>query len=563
MSSTTVNATTPFLQATLRRIGESEIQLPDFQRDWVWKDGQISSLLASVSMGIPIGPLLTLEADGTLDPRTFEGVTQPTPPVQPKLLILDGQQRLTALFQACHSQQYVKTVTPKREINRLYYFDMKKCIDEKMDREDCVCSETSEALQPITEQAQYDKDLFPTNQVFNYRAWREKYLVHHQRDTEKQHLADAFEDAVVSNFRSYLIPDIRMEGTDLDTIAMTFEKTNDRGTRLGAFDIMTAKMKREDLNLKDDWHQQSAAIHAEPVLDRVDATHYLKAITIVVTKAENPSISARRKDMLSLKRDQYLKYRSAVTKGYVAAAKQLNEFGIIKPSQLVYVPHTIVMAAMYAHCDSQQANNVNAREVLKRWYWTTLLNESYGSRVTDQQIVADFSYLTDRLTNPNQTDDEAFTGSRFNSARLLSDRQNSLSTAVQALLAKEKHSLDWITGSPMETKPDDDVELHHIFPKKWCTDNGIGKGPRESVTNLTLIDAATNKIIGSKAPSVYLKDLQERAGNIGDKKMDEILESHLIPAKELRANDFEGFHRKRAADLKGLITEIIGPDRVA
>ena len=79
MASTTVNATTPFLQATLRRIGESEIQLPDFQRDWVWKDGQISSLLASVSMGIPIGPLLTLEADGTLDPRTFEGVTQPTP----------------------------------------------------------------------------------------------------------------------------------------------------------------------------------------------------------------------------------------------------------------------------------------------------------------------------------------------------------------------------------------------------------------------------------------------------------------------------------------------------
>ena len=45
--------------------------------------------------------------------------------------------------------------------------------------------------------------------------------------------------------------------------------------------------------------------------------------------------------------------------------------------------------------------------------------------------------------------------------------------------------------------------------------------------------------------------------------MDEILESHLIPAKELRANDFKGFHQKRADNLKGLIAGIIGLDRVA
>ena len=151
------------------------------------------------------------------------------------------------------------------------------------------------------------------------------------------------------------------------------------------------------------------------------------------------------------------------------------------------------MAAIYAHCDGQQTNTVNAREVFKRWYWTTLLNDSYGSRVTDQQIAGDFTHLTNRLANPGQTQQEPFTDRQFNSARLLSQRQKSLSTAVQALLAKEKRSLDWITGSPMETKPDDKVELHHIFPKKWCRDNGIDPGQRESVANLTLIDAVTNK----------------------------------------------------------------------
>ena len=140
-------------------------------------------------------------------------------------------------------------------------------------------------------------------------------LVHHQRDPSKQQLADAFEDAVVSNFRLYRIPDIRMQGTDLNTISITFEKTNDRGTKLGAFDIMTAKLKREYFNLKEDWDQQSVVIHSEPILERVDETHYLKAITILATNAGEKSISARRKDMLDLSRDQYLLYRSGVTEG--------------------------------------------------------------------------------------------------------------------------------------------------------------------------------------------------------------------------------------------------------
>ena len=61
---------------------------------------------------------------------------------------------------------------------------------------------------------------------------------------------------------------------------------------------------------------------------------------------------------------------------------------------------------------------------------------------------------------------------------------------------------------------------------------------------------------------MYLKLLQERAGNISDKVMDQILESHLIPADALRKNDFETFHKIRAKNLKEMIEGIIGKDRV-
>ena len=83
----------------------------------------------------------------------------------------------------------------------------------------------------------------------------------------------------------------------------------------------------------------------------------------------------------------------------------------------------------------------------------------------------------------------------------------------------------------------------------------------ESVANLTLIDSATNKIIGPRSPSKYLPILQEKAG-INEQEMDEILESHLIPVEALRQDDFNTFHRIRAKNLKNMVIQIIGQDRV-
>ena len=59
---------------------DGELQLPDFQRGWVWDDNHITSLLASVSLSYPIGAVMTLEtgnADVKLQPRPLEGVTLP------------------------------------------------------------------------------------------------------------------------------------------------------------------------------------------------------------------------------------------------------------------------------------------------------------------------------------------------------------------------------------------------------------------------------------------------------------------------------------------------------
>src|SRR5688572_13763160 len=90
------------LSDLLNDVKDGKIQVPEFQRGWIWDDDHIRSLLASISLSYPIGALMLLETGNEnvkFKPRIVEGVTD-SKFTQPDYLILDGQQRLTSLFQA-------------------------------------------------------------------------------------------------------------------------------------------------------------------------------------------------------------------------------------------------------------------------------------------------------------------------------------------------------------------------------------------------------------------------------------------------------------------------------
>ncbi|OZH53548.1 hypothetical protein AFK68_16915 [Hydrocoleum sp. CS-953] len=113
------------LRDCLEDIKNGNIQLPDFQRDWKWDDETIRRLLGSVSLSYPIGSVLLLETgspDVKFKARLIEGV-EVSKEVIPEKLILDGQQRLTALYQALMSNQPVSTTTghKKKSIKVRYY----------------------------------------------------------------------------------------------------------------------------------------------------------------------------------------------------------------------------------------------------------------------------------------------------------------------------------------------------------------------------------------------------------------------------------------------------------
>ena len=131
------------LEDLLKWVENGKAQLPDFQRSWVWDDIKICKLIESITSGFPMGAAMFLAYGGEevrFKYRKFEGVTS-TEDVTPDWLVLDGQQRLTTLYQVLKSKGATKTRREKNrdvEVDRYYYLDIKKCLDPNVDRLDAI-----------------------------------------------------------------------------------------------------------------------------------------------------------------------------------------------------------------------------------------------------------------------------------------------------------------------------------------------------------------------------------------------------------------------------------------
>lgn len=119
----TFDSTKRLLPDILADIVKGKIQLPDFQRGWVWDDDHIRSLLVSVARSFPVGAVMLLETGGEarFQLRPVEGVSLAPGQPEAELLILDGQQRLTTMTQVMGMKSAVKTRTDKgKPIERHY-----------------------------------------------------------------------------------------------------------------------------------------------------------------------------------------------------------------------------------------------------------------------------------------------------------------------------------------------------------------------------------------------------------------------------------------------------------
>lgn len=574
MSLASFDSTKRPLQDLLKDTSSGKMQLPDFQRGWVWDDDRIRSLLASLSVSFPIGAVMTLETGGEgvrFKPRPVEGTDSALRDVEPEILILDGQQRLTSLFQSVMGACPVDTKDAKgKAIRRWYYLDMKQSVAEESDREEALRSVPEDrlvktfggeiSLDLTSPEKEYAEDLFPANRLFDSADWRQGYSEHWGFDRDKMRLFNDFEREVIKRFEQYHVPVITLgKGTPKEAVCLVFEKVNTGGVALTVFELLTASFAADNFQLRDDWNAREKRLKdAHPVLRGLQSDDFLQALSLLVTQARpNAAISCKRRDILRLDVDDYQQWADRVEEGFVKAARFLYGQKIFNAKDLPYRTQVVPLAAILI--DLGEAGETDgARQTVARWYWCGVLGELYGGAI-ETRFAKDLPEVA-ALVRGGTTEPTTIQDANFQANRLLTlrTRNSAAYKGVHALLMRDG-SRDFRTGEPIEAQTffDDKIDIHHVFPKAWCKRKGIEPKVFDSIINKTGLAARTNRKIGGRAPSTYLNTLQRDAG-IDPPRMDEILASHRIPAETLRSDDFWGFFAVRAEELLQRIDSAMG-----
>jgi hypothetical protein len=397
-------------------------------------------------------------------------------------------------------------------------------------------------------------------------------------DLEDHALGKAFHKRFIQPAATYDIPAIVLdEATDKAAVATVFEKVNIGGLPLNVFELLTATFAGDagyyaatgqDFRLNDDWHDTQTSWAPHPVLSTVSNTDFLQAVTMLATRKRHlnssaeraPAISAKREDVLKLELEDYLEWRVPLREAFVWASTLLADWHVFAARDVPYASQLVPLAAIRVVL-GKDADLIGVRERLSRWYWCGVLGELYGS-ATESRFARDIEQVPAWARDESAPAPRTVADASFVESRLLSLRtRNAAAYKGIAALILSRGARDWMEDKAFDKVQYTDlaVDIHHVFPQKWCNDQGIDEQRRESIVNKTTISARTNRVIGGVAPSSYLATIETRA-QIGGPVLDGLLASHLIPAGHLRADDFDAFFRARRAALCDLVEKAIGKE---
>lgn len=574
----------------LGKAANGKLQLPDFQRRWVWDDDHIRSLLASISLAYPIGAVMTLRTgnpDVRFRPRTLEGVSL-ADSIEPDLMLLDGQQRMTSLYMALSSREPVLTRDARgRTLKRHYYADINASIDPNADREeDGIVSIPDDRMlrhdfgrrvyrDLTTRENEIAEEMFPLDIVLDYSktmAWQLQYLSSGPGEQpERVDKWGKFHTEIIQHFIQYDVPTIELtELTPKEAVCQVFEKVNTGGVTLTVFELLTATYAVDDFKLREDWEQRQSELHQHELLSVVKATHLLQVIALLASYDRRhaylsehtgderaPAVSCKRRDILRLKLEDYLKWADTATQGFKRAVPFLHSEYIFRNKDLPYVTQVVPLAAIFGIL-GDRADSYNAQQRLQRWYWCGVFGEMYGGS-TETRFALDLVDCIQWIESPEDIP-RTVQDAQFQAERLLTLRTRN-SAAYKGLYALQmKHgSMDLQTGRRIDVNAifEHAIDIHHIFPKRWCDDNDIASVLANCVVNKTAIDARTNRRIGSNAPSIYLRNIEERDG-IDERILDKFIHSHYIDSVALRQDDFQKFFNHRFETLVDQVARVMG-----
>lgn len=348
--------------------------------------------------------------------------------------------------------------------------------------------------------------------------------------------------------------------TPKEAVCQVFENVNTGGVSLTVFELVTATFAAEDFQLRRDWENRKAILREYDILRGIDESAFLTSITLLASYKNHietgSAVGCKRKDVLKLTLDEYKENVDEIMEGYFKAAKLLMRENIFSRRDLPYQTQLIPLSAMCAFLGND-FNDDYVKQRLIRWYWCGVLGEMYGG-ANETRYALDISGLINWLkggVEPATIRDATFSPTRL---LTLQTRLSAAYKGIMALMMKEGGN-DFISGDKIEITNyfGDNIDIHHIFPRKYCIDNNYDKQKWNSIVNKAPLSYRTNRILGGSSPSRYISVIEERH-KVVPEDLDKYLESHLINPKLIREDNFDDFIIDKSIRILDIIEGAMG-----
>ena len=205
-----------------------------------------------------------------------------------------------------------------------------------------------------------------------------------------------------------------------------------------------------------------------------------------------------------------------------------------------------------------EADDRAVEDKIVRWFWCGVLGEQYSGAL-DSRLPRDLEQVLAWVSGgrePTSVSEASFSAARLNT---MTTRNSAAYKGVCGLLLKQG-CIDWAySREPIDATiyRDLQVNIALVFPKGWFGKDKEKGARLDSIVNKTLVTSRTNRIMGSLRPSDYMAKLENETG-LPPNWFDDVIATHLIDPKSLRADDFEAFYAARSAALLRLIQDAMG-----
>lgn len=535
------------------RIRTGQVQLPRFQRFEAWGPREVEDLIQTVVDELPAGAVLVLEI-GDEPPfrhRSLAGAPEPTERMTE--LLLDGQQRLTALWRALNDDYP----------DRSYFVDIRdRDEDEDGERDFLVSSQSrwwrNEQRYPVwcdTPQQVLTRGLVPAQllrpdgdgEAESANWMREATGGDFERLLELQPLLHRLRARVAAFNLPYLA--LPVESSE-SVVLNVFEKLNTRSVPLTAFDIIVARVEGET---GESLHDLVASLEGQvPGLSRYITPAQLVLPAAALLQGQRPT----QRQLVFLDFEQMVDDWPLIVRGAEQLTAFLEEERIIDgarlPSEVVLPPLTV----LWAKAPTEPDRLGTVRTLLRRYMWRAFVTTRYEAAAATASF-QDYSSLlpviehgaTDEpeapiFSHPLPSVDEIRTSG-------WPKRRDRLSRSILSISFRAG-ALDIADGAGISETNVGNREYHHLYPVAFLRDSGVEEWAASVALNCALITWRTNRTISASAPVDYLRD-RTAAAALGEEEVRHRLSTHLISYDDLAAGSFDAFLDNRAEQMRAVM----------